>query len=405
MITHPGASETSFLLVPGSIRQASESLASWVSSHLPGHTGEAPAASDTVASEQVQAAKKLKDEVQRVVDYYAKDCPHSQRLDPIWKTAQSDWKAAGHTAKLLWQQKECYGADWKEGKDFEECQREGVESFPTIKYYYGKKDSLGEEILEHGDKDRLLDFIESRADPQAWDKKAAAFGLTPEQEDAGLSASWGEGEYLQPPPHYGGGKVVDYYSKDCVHCQHLDPVWKNAQHMWKEDHPNADTDPVQWEKKECFGDRWEPGKDFGECQAQGIHSFPTVRFHANNSDVFEDFTAQRTAKNLVNFVNERAQMPEDWEQYQQSQAQAGEPPAAAPEVPRPSDAQAKHAEEPVASVKHEVVSSKPKGSSPKAPGKVDLKVPEQATVGPLLLPVLLAPKRAAVPRRSGEEFL
>eukprot|EP00439_Symbiodinium_sp_Y106_P035106 s3247_g4.t1 len=308
---------TSFLLVPSSIRQAGENLASWLGSHFPGH-GVAPAEFDPNTSAPVLAAKKLKDEVQRVVDYYAKDCPHSQNLDPVWKGAQKDWEAAGHSVKLKWQQKECYGADWKKGKepplDYEDCQKEGIESFPTIKYYYGKKDQFGEEILEHSDKDRLLDFIESRADPQAWDKKAAAFGLTPEQEemvpsgtfvlhnnrDAGLSASWGEGQYMAPAPHFGGGKVVDYYSTDrdargychntgdCVHCQHLDPVWKNAQRMWKEDHPSANSDLVQWEKKECFGSRWEPGKDYGECQAQGIHSFPTVRFHAANSDAFED---------------------------------------------------------------------------------------------------------------------
>lgn len=39
-------------------------------------------------------------------------------------------------------------------------QQEGIESFPTIKYYYGKKDQLGEEILEHSDKDAgRLDFV------------------------------------------------------------------------------------------------------------------------------------------------------------------------------------------------------------------------------------------------------
>lgn len=28
------------------------------------------------------------------------------------------------------------------------------------------------------------------------------------------------------------------------------------------------------QEKECFGARWEPGKDYGECQTQGIHSLP-----------------------------------------------------------------------------------------------------------------------------------
>ncbi|CAK9080112.1 unnamed protein product, partial [Durusdinium trenchii] len=282
---------------------------------------------DPSNSAPVLTAKKLKDsvEAQRVVEFYAKDCPHSQALEPIWKSAEKDWKAANHDAKLIWQQKECYTTDWKKGKDFKECQEEGIESFPTIKYYYGKKDQFGEEILEHSDKDRLLDFVESRADPQAWDQKTAAFGLTPEQEDAGLSASWGDGQYMQPAVRYGGGRVVDYFSQDCVHCKHLKPVWKNAQHMWAEKHPGAKN--VEWEEKECFGARWEPGKDYGECQTQGIHSFPTVRFHPYNSEDFEDFTAQRTAKNLLNFVEDRAQAPDG--------ADAAVPPAAPAEVPAP----------------------------------------------------------------------
>jgi len=408
LIEQPSSHDpTSFLLVPSSIRQAGENLASWLGSHFPGH-GVAPAEFDPNTSAPVLAAKKLKDEVQRVVDYYAKDCPHSQNLDPVWKGAQKDWEAAGHSVKLKWQQKECYGADWKKGKDYEDCQKEGIESFPTIKYYYGKKDQFGEEILEHNDKDRLLDFIESRADPQAWDKKAAAFGLTPEQEDAGLSASWGEGQYMAPAPHFGGGKVVDYYSTDCVHCQHLDPVWKNAQRMWKEDHPSANSDLVQWEKKECFGSRWEPGKDYGECQAQGIHSFPTVRFHAANSDAFEDFTAQRTAKNLLNFVNERAQPADGWEQAPADTQAVATAPAKAARQADAHDKQVEDKPEPVVAKvgkpdDHETISKK-KADTQKAPTKGDLQVPEQATLAPLLPAVLLAPQRRA-PSRHGARFL
>jgi len=303
-LPHMDVHVSAFILLPSSIRSAGESVADWLQNHWPLNESSTQEA-DPATTAPVVAAKKLKaDDAQRVVKFYAQDCPHSQALDPIWKAAEKDWKAANHDAKLMWQQKECYAADWKKGKDFKECQKEGIDSFPTIKYYYGKKDQLGEEILEHSDKDRLLDFVESRADPQAWDQKTAAFGLSAEQEDAGLSASWGDGQYMQPAYRYGGGRLVDYFSQDCVHCQHLKPVWKNAQRMWNEEHPGADN--VQWEEKECFGPRWEPGKDYGECQAQGIHSFPTVRFHPYNSDDFEDFTAQRTAKNLLNFLDERA---------------------------------------------------------------------------------------------------
>ena len=124
--------DSSFLLLPSSIRAAGESVADWLQGHLND-------ASDPAMSAPLVQAKKLKaEDLQRVVKFYAKDCPHSQALDPIWKAAERDWKAAKHDVKLTWQQKECYTTGWKKGKDFKECEQEGVESFPTIKYFYGR---------------------------------------------------------------------------------------------------------------------------------------------------------------------------------------------------------------------------------------------------------------------------
>ena len=36
---------------------------------------------------------------------------------------------------VKWEQKECYGGDWGEGKDHDECMKEGIHSFPTIRFY------------------------------------------------------------------------------------------------------------------------------------------------------------------------------------------------------------------------------------------------------------------------------
>ncbi|CAK9080108.1 unnamed protein product [Durusdinium trenchii] len=65
----------------------------------------------------------------------------------------------------------------------------------------------------------------------------------------------------------------------------------------------------------------------GMLSASPCRGFPTVRFHPYNSEDFEDFTAQRTAKNLLNFVEDRAQAPDG--------ADAAVPPAAPAEVPAP----------------------------------------------------------------------
>eukprot|EP00434_Breviolum_minutum_P025827 symbB.v1.2.022832.t1/scaffold2043.1/size110972/6 len=260
--------------------------------------------------------------------------------------------------------------------------------------------------------DRLLDFVESRADPQAWDQKTAAFGLSAEQEDAGLSASWGDGQYMQPAYRYGGGRLVDYFSQDCVHCQHLKPVWKNAQRMWNEEHPGADN--VQWEEKECFGPRWEPGKDYGECQAQGIHSFPTVRFHPYNSDDFEDFTAQRTAKNLLNFLDERAApdntvpAPVATAKVKDAKPILDESATKDTTIDTSKDKPKKpkeSPEKPVVPVVSPPVAPVKMPSVPevmKAKETADLKAPEQAMVVPL--PCLPADAQLAAYEKAGEEL-
>eukprot|EP00931_Biecheleriopsis_adriatica_P120682 TRINITY_DN9579_c0_g1_i1.p1 TRINITY_DN9579_c0_g1~~TRINITY_DN9579_c0_g1_i1.p1 ORF type:complete len:416 (+),score=99.91 TRINITY_DN9579_c0_g1_i1:63-1310(+) len=368
---------TSFLKVPG--LSLMKDAASWVSNHLPGHSQQA---------ESDAAAAKSDPDVQRVVDYYSADCPHSQALAPIFKAARQDWEAGGHQVKLVWEKKECYGPGWKTGKDFDECQQAEVDSYPTIKWYYGKKDKYGEEILEQKDSDRLLDFIESRADPDAWYRKTLAFGLTPEQEEAGLDIPHDIG----PPTKFGGGTVVDYAAKDCVHCQMMEPVWKNAKSMWLESHAGNQADVVKWEQKECFGPRWAPGKDYDECQKQGIHTFPTIRFHGKDGDAYEDFTGDRSAKSLLNFVNRSAEPPDSPDDSQQVEAlpsSASKARVSAEEPLEPKDKVAH--EEPTSAAKDKVPLEQPKASSKAAKddsSKGALKAPEQASLSPIL-PALL----------------
>jgi hypothetical protein len=63
-------------------------------------------------------------------------------------------------------------------------------------------------------------------------------------------------------------RLVEYYSKACPHCTHLQPVWDAAK--------SAGVDGVKFVQKECYGDNWAPGKDIDSCKAHGIEAFPTM---------------------------------------------------------------------------------------------------------------------------------
>ncbi|CAK9097111.1 unnamed protein product, partial [Durusdinium trenchii] len=78
----------------------------------------------------------------RMVEFFAQSCPHCRHLDPIWNDARHRWASTRPEETVSWQQKECYGANWAEGKDHDECMKEGIHSFPTVRFYSQSGDSV-----------------------------------------------------------------------------------------------------------------------------------------------------------------------------------------------------------------------------------------------------------------------
>ncbi|CAK0863345.1 unnamed protein product, partial [Prorocentrum cordatum] len=174
----------------------------------------------------------------------AKDCPHCVHLAPVWQDAQHQWMANHHGdgADVTWQQKECFGPGWAKGRDYAECQRQGVESFPTIKYFPSAK-GPGVEYEDERSADGIQDFLQSQVSAVKADADAA-----------GAAAADAPGVAAAP-------RVVEFYAKDCPHCQDLEPVWKDAKQQWLEANGGEDGG-VTWSQKECFGKGWAQGKDF-----------------------------------------------------------------------------------------------------------------------------------------------
>jgi hypothetical protein len=131
-------------------------------------------------------------------------------------------------------------------------------------------------------------------------------------------------------------KLVDYYSAACPHCKHLDPVWEDAHKNWDKllgntgENQNEDLPQISFEKKECYDDHWNPGKDSAECQNFHVDSFPNIKLfvpdpHGHGFTPM-DFTGPRTADGLVDFLKTATGMPPDWH------APGTEPAAAHPEA-------------------------------------------------------------------------
>lgn len=101
-------------------------------------------------------------------------------------------------------------------------------------------------------------------------------------------------------------KVVEFVAKSCPHCQHLEPVWKDAQAQWAAGHEKSN---VTWEQKECFAEGWKPGKDIEECNRSHVRGFPTVRLYHGEQPLPEGgdaFRGPRTAAGLLKWVEEHS---------------------------------------------------------------------------------------------------
>mmetsp|Transcript_161165 Transcript_161165/g.284079 ORF Transcript_161165/g.284079 Transcript_161165/m.284079 type:complete len:224 (-) Transcript_161165:138-809(-) len=73
----------------------------------------------------------------RIVEYVAAECPHCKRFDKTWLEAQRQWAVEKHKENLVWEKKECWDTDWVKGKDFDDCERARVYSYPTVLFHRG----------------------------------------------------------------------------------------------------------------------------------------------------------------------------------------------------------------------------------------------------------------------------
>jgi thiol-disulfide isomerase/thioredoxin len=273
---------------------------------------------DAITHPQVWARTKLHDlwgndgndvGAGRMVAYFADGCPHCVHTQPIFKTAASMWdqqNGAG-TGKLIWQEKHCLNKEWQPGADFKECQDADISGFPTIKFF-APKSNAGEEFLMERSPEQLVDF--------------ARTGMSPSPDTV-----------PRLPDDSSDLKLVDFYAASCPHCKHLEPVWDDAQKQWHqmtgqpEDSARNDLPQVTFEKRECYDDNWNPGKDSSMCKSLHIQAFPSIKLFVpdphGHGFTAVDYEGPRTPESLAKFVAYAAGVPENPEVQQTSHDATG----------------------------------------------------------------------------------
>merc|ERR1712139_94312 len=212
-----------------------------------------------------------------------------KHLDPIWKDAAAKWAQQADAKSVVWEQKKCLDENWKPGPDFKECEAQGIDSFPTVRFFApGSK--TGDEYMLDRTPESLVNFAKTGIHPSP--------NVLP-----------------RAPGDESDLKLIDFYSAACPHCKHLDPVWEDTHKQWEKvaNGPQRDELPyVQFEKKECYDDHWQPGKDIDLCRKFNVHAFPSIKLMAPdpNGHGFApvDYTGPRTSEAMMYFLKTKIGM-------------------------------------------------------------------------------------------------
>jgi len=209
----------------------------------------------------------------RMIDYYASACPHCVKLTPVWDDAKNVWATLqknGEVPNVAFLKKECLDGSWNPGPAMDECKAANIRGFPTLKLI----NPSGKEI---------------EFDPAQHPRTVSGILGFIKEQVSGKEAPPPEPQFPTPTEP----TMVDYYAASCPHCKHLTPEWEKAAHDFK---------GIHWDQKECLDGKWQPGKDFEECEKAQIQGFPTIKFLTNGK--VNDFEGPRTADAMIKFAKD-----------------------------------------------------------------------------------------------------
>jgi len=210
-----------------------------------------------------------------LVEFFAPWCGHCKNLAPVYEELAAKFASAGDKVSIA-------KVDADEHKSL--GKRFGVQGFPTLKWFDGKKGSTPEDYSGGRDLDSLSKFISEKTGIKAKAAKAA-----PSHVEMLTDATF--------KTEIGGDKdvLVAFTAPWCGHCKTLAPVWEKVAADF------ASEPTVLIAKVDA-----EAENSKATAQAQDVSSYPTLKFFPKGSTTPEPYSGARSEEALVDFVNSKA---------------------------------------------------------------------------------------------------
>jgi len=210
-----------------------------------------------------------------LVEFFAPWCGHCKNLAPVYEELATKFASAGDKVSIA-----KVDADEHKslGKQF------GVQGFPTIKWFDGKKGSKPEDYNGGRDLDSLSKFVEEKTGVKPKTPKAAPSHVEMLTDTTFKTEIGGDKDVL-----------VAFTAPWCGHCKTLAPVWEKLASDFAAE-PSVLIAKVDAEAENAKA----------TAKEQDVSSYPTLKFFPKGSTNAEPYSGARSEEALVEFVNSKA---------------------------------------------------------------------------------------------------
>ncbi|PHH64969.1 hypothetical protein CDD81_3606 [Ophiocordyceps australis] len=208
-----------------------------------------------------------------LVEFFAPWCGHCKTLAPEYEKLAT---AFAHSDKVQIAKVDA-DAERDLGKRFD------VQGFPTLKFFDGKSDKP-EDYNDGRDLESLSNFITKKTGVK--DKKKAEMPSNVAMlTDSTFDKTIGGDKHV----------LVAFTAPWCGHCKSLAPIWEIVATNY------AGDDNIIIAKVDA-----EAGNSKAVSEAQGINSYPTIKWFTAGSKEATPFEGGRSEKDILEWVNEKA---------------------------------------------------------------------------------------------------
>jgi len=210
-----------------------------------------------------------------LVEFFAPWCGHCKNLAPVYEELATAFASSGNKVSIA-------NVDADNHKDL--GKRFGVQGFPTLKWFDGKKGSEPEDYNGGRDLESLTAFISEKTGVKPKGPKKAASHVEMLTDSSFKSEIGGDKDVL-----------VAFTAPWCGHCKTLAPVWEKVATDFASE-PNVLIAKIDAEAENSKA----------TAQEQGVTGYPTIKFFPKGQTEPEPYSGARSEEALVDFVNSKA---------------------------------------------------------------------------------------------------